>query len=75
VPANVLERLTEDFRAIQGCAQRSHETDPGCRAWDGCRVPVVQCAYPGMGHELPPNAGREIWTFFRSFGSDSHAAQ
>jgi len=59
--------LTDDFRAIHGCSTRSHEIDPHCRAYDGCREPVIQCVYPGLTHELPSNGGRELWSFLRSF--------
>ncbi len=69
LPVRVVQHLTDEFRAIHGCATRSHETDPHCRAYDGCREPVIQCVYPGLGHELPSNGGREIWSFLRSFPS------
>jgi polyhydroxybutyrate depolymerase len=67
VPLRVVQHLTDDFRAIQGCATRSHEIDPHCRAYDGCREAVIQCVYRGLAHELPSNGGREVWSFLRSF--------
>lgn len=69
LPVRVVQHLTDEFRAIHGCSARSHEANPHCRAYDGCRKPVIQCIYPGLAHELPSNGGREIWRFLRSFPS------
>jgi polyhydroxybutyrate depolymerase len=66
-PPAVLHHVADEFRARQHCSNRSHPAGDHCLAADGCEAPVIECSYPGLGHELPPGAGREVWAFFRSF--------
>lgn len=66
-PPVVLHHVADEFRARQHCSSRSHSAGAHCLAADGCEAPVIECSYPGLGHELPPDAGREVWAFFRSF--------
>jgi len=69
VPLKVVQHVTDEFRVRQGCSDRTHSSDPNCRAYDDCRNPVIQCIYPGVSHEVPEDGGREIWKFLRSFPS------
>jgi polyhydroxybutyrate depolymerase len=71
LPLSVVQHVTDQFRVRQQCGQHSVPAEPHCQAFEGCRVPVIQCVYPGMGHQLPSNAGAEIWSFLSSF---AHAA-
>jgi polyhydroxybutyrate depolymerase len=69
LPLGVVQHITDEFRARHGCSARTREAGPNCRVYEDCDAPVIQCVYPGMGHEVPPNGGREIWSFLRSFSA------
>ncbi len=66
-PPTVLRHVVEAFRARQHCSTRTHPTEEHCVAWEDCEAPVIECDYPGLGHQLPPRAGQELWNFFRAF--------
>lgn len=58
------------FRSWNGCSASSTATSPSpCRAFDGCRSPLIECAYPGLGHALSSSFGAETWSFFSSVAS------
>jgi poly(3-hydroxybutyrate) depolymerase len=38
-----------------------------CVTYGTCTNPVVECQYPGMGHQLPGNWGTDTWNFFEGF--------
>jgi poly(3-hydroxybutyrate) depolymerase len=67
VPLATVRHITNDLRARHGCSEQTHPSGPHCRAYEGCDAPVVQCVYPGMGHEVPDHGGRDAWRFLRSF--------
>jgi polyhydroxybutyrate depolymerase len=69
VRVQVVRQVTGEFRARHGCSDRARPADPSCLAYEDCEAPVIECVYPGLGHEVPPNGGREIWRFLRSFES------
>jgi poly(3-hydroxybutyrate) depolymerase len=62
------QRLTEN-----GCGTTTSAPDAnGCVSYDGCMdgMPVIWCEHSlgGLaGHDWPPFAGDEIWTFFSGF--------
>jgi len=64
---SIVQHLTDEFRSLHRCSKQSHVTDPHCNAYEGCDAPVIQCLYPGLAHQVPSEAGPEIWQFFRSF--------
>lgn len=52
------------YRALSGCADGAAPAAPPCVAYGGCRRPVLDCAYPGLGHALPPDWAADTWRFF-----------
>lgn len=58
------------FASIHHCQSTTHASSPSpdvCQAHDGCDVPVIECQYPGMAHQVPTTGGADAWTFFASF--------
>jgi polyhydroxybutyrate depolymerase len=51
-------------RALNGCGVTASSAGPGpCVAWSGCRQPVVECTYAGLGHALPATWPADSWRF------------
>ena len=64
-PSPLFATTSALFRSWNGCSASSSATSPSpCRAFDGCRSPLVECAYPGLGHALSSGYGAETWSFF-----------
>jgi polyhydroxybutyrate depolymerase len=56
------------FQALNACATTSTETTPApCVSYQSCAHPFVECAYDGLGHNLPASFGGDTWSFFSSF--------
>jgi len=56
------------FRSFNGCATTAAPVDPSpCKSFTGCTSPLVECAYSGLGHALPPGWNAETWAFFSTF--------
>ncbi|MCE9572442.1 MAG: hypothetical protein K8W52_04735 [Deltaproteobacteria bacterium] len=67
-PVADVDAVADHFRARNGCAATRSPVEPApCEASDGCSAPVVECVYPGMGHQIPPDGAAHIWAFFRAF--------
>lgn len=64
-----VQSVTDFYAMRNGCAATTtpSDPDPPCRAYDGCAAPVIQCVYPGMGHQIPPDGAHYIWEFFSQF--------
>jgi polyhydroxybutyrate depolymerase len=56
------------YTVALGCGSTTAATTPSpCVAYQGCAEPVIFCAYPNMGHAVPPNGGADAWAFFSTF--------
>jgi hypothetical protein len=59
--ANV-DAVIADFAAVHHCMQTTAPSSPEpdvCAAYNGCDVPVIECRYPGMGHQAPTSGGAD----------------
>jgi len=55
------------MRSFNSCAATATPTSPSpCVSYDTCAHPVVECAYPSLGHQLPSGWGADTWNFFNS---------
>jgi poly(3-hydroxybutyrate) depolymerase len=55
------------YRALLGCGATTQPVSPSpCLGYEGCSAPLVFCAYPNLGHALPPSGGADAWEFFAS---------
>lgn len=55
------------YRAFDGCSSTASAVSPSpCVGYAGCRQPVVECAYGGLGHALPSGWAAESWSFLTS---------
>ena len=54
------------YAATQACSDSSVPWPPAapCVSYSGCMKSVVWCEIPGLNHELWPDAGRVMWSFF-----------
>ena len=53
------------YRSFEGCNSASSPTSPSpCVAYQGCKNPVIECRYSGLGHALPATWASDSWTFF-----------
>jgi len=54
--------------ATDGCSSTPVTLDSHCDDYPGCRsgLAIEWCGHPG-GHEIPPWAGGEVWSFFQRF--------
>lgn len=67
-PVADVQSNTDFFRARHGCTAETDPADPApCVAHRGCDAPVIQCVYPGMGHQIPDGGAAAIWDFFQGF--------
>jgi poly(3-hydroxybutyrate) depolymerase len=53
------------YRALDSCTTSSSAT-ASCTSYAGCAQPVVDCAYPNLGHALPATWASDTWAFFTS---------
>ena len=53
------------YRSFNQCGNGSTPapTSP-CVSYTGCRNPLIECAYAGLGHALPAQWPGETWSFF-----------
>ncbi|HEX2869609.1 MAG TPA: hypothetical protein VHP33_00100, partial [Polyangiaceae bacterium] len=71
-PSPLFATTSALFRSWNGCSTSSTATPPSpCRAFDGCRSPLIECAYPGLGHALSSGFSAETWSFFSSLPTTS----
>jgi poly(3-hydroxybutyrate) depolymerase len=55
------------YRSFDACSSTTTPVSPSpCAAFVGCAHPLVECAYPGLGHALPPGWATDTWSFFSS---------
>lgn len=53
------------YRALDRCSTDSTPTPPApCESFVGCAQPFIECAYPGLGHSVPPTWAADTWSFF-----------
>ena len=63
-----LDKAVNHYKTALGCQSTTQAIAPSpCLAYQGCSKPVIFCAYPNMGHTVPPNGGKDAWAFFSSF--------
>jgi len=62
-----VQKVTDFYRGRHGCNTTTTAAESPCLGYNGCSAPVVQCIYPGMGHQIPQNGAANIWRFFASF--------
>ena len=43
------------------------ELNNPCVRYEGCRTPLIACAYVGIGHSIPASWASETWAFFSKF--------
>jgi polyhydroxybutyrate depolymerase len=56
------------YQSFNGCSTTSTATTPSpCVSYQNCAHPFVECAYDGLGHNLPASFGSDTWSFFSSF--------
>jgi poly(3-hydroxybutyrate) depolymerase len=66
-PQSDFDAALAHYRQAHGCTTATQSTAPSpCLAYQGCSLPVIYCAYPNMGHAVPPNGGADAWSFFAS---------
>jgi poly(3-hydroxybutyrate) depolymerase len=67
-PAPDFATTTKLIQSFNQCATSSTSVSPSpCVSYDSCAQPFVECAYDGIGHNIPPNWGNDTWTFFSGF--------
>jgi poly(3-hydroxybutyrate) depolymerase len=56
------------YRSFDACTESSQPVPPEpCVAYRGCAAPFIECAYPRLGHTVPPRWAAESWAFFTAF--------
>lgn len=64
-PAPMFATTAKLYQSFNACPSSASTTRSGmCTTYQGCANPVVECSYPSLGHRIPPDYGRETWTFF-----------
>jgi poly(3-hydroxybutyrate) depolymerase len=51
----------------QTCASTSTALDSNCVAYNNCAKAVIECNYPGLGHNLPSTWAQDTWNFFSRY--------
>jgi polyhydroxybutyrate depolymerase len=65
--AQYFSSTAELYRSFNACSTATTAAESGpCLSFDGCTKPFVECPYPGLGHQLPPNWASDTWSFFSS---------
>ena len=56
------------YRTAHGCGTGAADpvSPAPCVAYRDCDAPVVECRYPGLGHQFPPNWSNDVWAWFAS---------
>lgn len=68
-PAPLFATTLALFRSLNRCSPTSTATSPSpCQAFNGCAVPLIDCSYPGLEHQLPSEFGSDTWGFFKTLG-------
>lgn len=68
-PAPLFATTLSLFRSFNHCSATSTATSPSpCQAYNGCATPLIDCSYPGLGHQLPSNFGSDTWAFYKALG-------
>ena len=53
------------YQSFNGCSSSSAPVTPApCVAFSSCAHPLVECAYPNLGHTLPATWATDTWSFF-----------
>jgi polyhydroxybutyrate depolymerase len=64
-PSPLFATTVSLYRAFNGCSDGTMAVDPNpCRSFEGCNSPFIDCPYPNLAHQLPPNFADESWAFF-----------
>ncbi len=64
-PAPLFATTSKLLQHLNGCTSDTQVTKGQiCRAMSGCRAPVIECEYDGLGHKPPPGFGADTWNFF-----------
>lgn len=58
-----LSKFVDEYKSRNTCASTYKLSNKSCKQYDGCKNPVIECQYEGMGHDWSPNQS-EIWDFF-----------
>lgn len=67
-PAPLFATTSALYRSFDACASTSKPVSPSpCVAYDGCASPLIECAYPNLGHSTPAGWGAATWSFFSTF--------
>lgn len=54
-------------KAHSGCSLVVSSAGSPCTEYQWCSARVVECTYPGLGHNPPPNWGPDTWDYFASY--------
>jgi poly(3-hydroxybutyrate) depolymerase len=69
--AYTLQQFTDEvtfMKTALTCGTTSTASSPSpCVSWDGCSKPLIECNYPGLGHNLPSTWAQNTWDFFAGF--------
>ncbi len=66
-PAPLFATTLSLFRSFNRCSAASTATNPSpCRAYNGCAVPLIDCSYPGLEHQIPADFGNDTWAFYKT---------
>lgn len=64
-PAPLFATTVALFRYWNACSTTATAVTPSpCRTFASCRVPVVDCPYDNLGHQIPAGWGADTWKFF-----------
>jgi poly(3-hydroxybutyrate) depolymerase len=67
-PAPLFDTTSQLYRWLNGCSDGAQPITPSpCVAYDGCTSSVVECAYPGIGHDYYDGWAQDTWDFFSAF--------
>jgi polyhydroxybutyrate depolymerase len=61
-----IQSIIQGYRTLQSC-KSTYTMKDGCKVYDGCKFPVIDCPLDGVHHTIPNDSKYKMWNFFSSF--------